>query len=346
MTRLHIEEQITATEATGDCDSKIQGVVIGTEHLEVITQASGSCGVAGRSKTHQIIASQPETEKDDAILTSFVQAAVTTLSIHPSLLQPMDAPPLVTGDQIENYTITETIVQGWLYKKGTGGDWVGRRWWKPRWVTLALAENQHTIVPAPILLSHRAPGVPYPVNIIELTESTVIMAVEHGETTKKGAKHQPHTPPKDEWNRHCFRIVHAQHQDNESTPKTTTRIFTAPVEERNEWVFATNNTLLGYVRRLSKARSDAAKQEAARQSFRAPQNNKDAWRWGYERSILVDGVEGEQWDQKQQWPRQHWTNSGRSRMRSPSPVRERACMGRPPTSPQSIRSVRSMDSLP
>ena len=49
------------------------------------------------------------------------------------------APPLATGDQLQDYTITETIVQGWLYKKGTGDDWAGQRWWKPRWVTLAVS---------------------------------------------------------------------------------------------------------------------------------------------------------------------------------------------------------------
>ena len=51
----------------------------------------------------------------------------------------MSAPPLVQGDKVQHYTITETIVQGWLYKKGSGNDIWGRRWWKPRWVTLAVS---------------------------------------------------------------------------------------------------------------------------------------------------------------------------------------------------------------
>ena len=49
------------------------------------------------------------------------------------------APPLVQGDKVQHYTITETIVQGWLYKKGSGNDIWGRTWWKPRWVTLAVS---------------------------------------------------------------------------------------------------------------------------------------------------------------------------------------------------------------
>lgn len=49
------------------------------------------------------------------------------------------APPLVRGDKIQHYTITETIVHGWLYKKGSGNDIWGKTWWKPRWVTLAVS---------------------------------------------------------------------------------------------------------------------------------------------------------------------------------------------------------------
>ena len=51
----------------------------------------------------------------------------------------MAAPPLVRGDKIQHYTITETIVHGWLYKKGSGNDIWGKTWWKPRWVTLAVS---------------------------------------------------------------------------------------------------------------------------------------------------------------------------------------------------------------
>ena len=51
----------------------------------------------------------------------------------------MFAPPLVRGDKIQHYTITETIVHGWLYKKGSGNDIWGKTWWKPRWVTLAVS---------------------------------------------------------------------------------------------------------------------------------------------------------------------------------------------------------------
>mmetsp|Transcript_22785 Transcript_22785/g.48963 ORF Transcript_22785/g.48963 Transcript_22785/m.48963 type:complete len:166 (+) Transcript_22785:248-745(+) len=146
------------------------------------------------------------------------------------------------------------------------------------------------------------------------------MAIErtHEETNPGGKveKHLLGNPSKDEWNRHCIQIVHTQHQDNETTPKTTTRIFTAPIVERNEWVFAMNNTLLGYEKRLGKARSDAAKLE-----YRAATLAKKARWFEFEGSTS---------------PRQPRTEDGRSRMRSPSPVR--SITGLSPTSPRSVKS--------
>jgi len=84
-----------------------------------------------------------------------MQAAVTTLTMQPTLMQAMAAPPLVTGDELQDFTITETIVQGWLYKKGTGGDFSGRRWWKPRWVTLAVSSFELHIMCAKIFSRHQ-----------------------------------------------------------------------------------------------------------------------------------------------------------------------------------------------
>mmetsp|Transcript_15391 Transcript_15391/g.32563 ORF Transcript_15391/g.32563 Transcript_15391/m.32563 type:complete len:561 (+) Transcript_15391:412-2094(+) len=327
----------------------------------------------------------PETgEAEYTTLTSLVQAAVTTLKLQPSSLgitQAMAAPPLTAGDQLKDYTITETIVQGWLYKKGTGGDWAGRRWWKPRWVTLALANNPSSIVPTPILLSHRAPGVPYPVSIVELTDSTVIMAIDRTSndtsasssgSNSKEANERPGTPTKEEWNRHCFQIVHTKQQHQETkknqgtSSKHTTRIFTAPLVERNEWVFAMNNALLSYEKRLSKARSDAAKHEywtvANHHHFQVKKARMSGARVmpslldeektsclgsnGCGSSNGVGNVRLQQREQPQQQkqqphlpPRQPWTsNVGRSRMRSPSPVRVRGSMGLPPTSPRRVRS--------
>ncbi len=46
------------------------------------------------------------------------------------------------GNGSAEYTVTKTIVQGWLHKKGTGNDFLGMRWWKPRWVTLAVSPRR------------------------------------------------------------------------------------------------------------------------------------------------------------------------------------------------------------
>lgn len=300
---------------------------------------------------------QPTTEKngkndeemhrvEDEPGTGALTSLWTSLTMTP---QPMAAPPLTTGDQVQDYTITEAIVQGWLYKKGTGGDWAGRRWWKPRWVTLALAQTPNSIVPAPCLISHRAPGVPYPASVTELTATTVIMAIERTHSNnkinaKKGDKRRPKTPNK-EWNRHCFQIVHTHHRDNETTPKTTTRIFTAPVVERNEWVFAMNNALMGYEKRLSKARSDAAKVE-----YNEAQHTKKARRSGFDGlklcGELTESEQMQNHEEKAPSRNPSWTvndNSGRGRsihgaerMRSlsPAPRVPKALMGLPPTSPR------------
>jgi len=157
----------------------------------------------------------------------------------------MSAPPLVQGDKVQHYTITETIVQGWLYKKGSGNDIWGRRWWKPRWVTLALAVHTGQTVPMPLIISHHAPGVPFPAHVMELNQSTVIMAIER---TTNTSKVDADGEDIEEWNRHCFQIV------NSGNPNET-RIFTAPLQERNEWAFVINKELYSMEERLKKARA-------------------------------------------------------------------------------------------
>mmetsp|Transcript_26600 Transcript_26600/g.43202 ORF Transcript_26600/g.43202 Transcript_26600/m.43202 type:complete len:472 (+) Transcript_26600:137-1552(+) len=195
----------------------------------------------------------------------------------------MAAPPLVQGDKIQHYTVTETIVQGWLYKKGSGNDIWGRRWWKPRWVTLALAVHTGQAVPMPLIISHHAPGVPFPAHVMELNESTVIMAIERTTTTQ--------TPTKDadgedieEWNRHCFQIVNSRTNE--------TRIFTAPLQERNEWAFVINEELYAMEERLKR---DRAKKEIGRYT-KAQREERKARRLGMD--VLLNEVKKEEDEQR------------------------------------------------
>lgn len=40
------------------------------------------------------------------------------------------------------FVITKHVVQGWIFKKGTGMDWIGSRAWKARWAVLSVRENR------------------------------------------------------------------------------------------------------------------------------------------------------------------------------------------------------------
>lgn len=269
----------------------------------------------------------------------------------------MAAPPLVPGDTVRNslgqFTIDTTIVQGWLHKKGTGGDFWGGRWWKPRWVTLALASansaNNNSIsssggggglVPIPILLTHRAPGVPYPVTIIPLNDATVVMAVDRtnggDERRSSGGKSvgdgggASDGGGEEEWNRHCFQIVHtkASTSNNNATTATVdpTRIFTAPLQERNEWAFAINKTLMDYEKRLVTARRTEANA------------HNSSHRRDLSAEFNIEATNGGRLSRSPIRP----ASSLKGRMRSPSPTRMGGG-GLPPTSPR--RLMRSLSPL-
>lgn len=357
--------------------SSIRGVLIGRERLDALCRAEGRRGADGEGagdvaacpccrrfvpldergdiaggdcrealrRGHDrgqpcgageaLASSSPEAPPASPRLTlaARVGAAVTNLAA---------APPLVPGDRVGDVVVTATLVQGWLYKKGTGDDWAGRRWWKPRWVTLALAENATTVVPTPILISHRAPGVPYPASVVELTESTVIMAVER--TTRggeSGGAGGPRRPDEDaaaweEWNRHCFQVVPV----GRACPGAAARTFTAPAAERNEWVHA-NAALLEHERRRGRARGAAAGREGRARGGVVEKRARRREGVGLARHCGDAAAE-----EQAGWP---WTSGGRGggRMPSPSPVRAGAALGLPPTSPRRTRSPgrASTDSL-
>ena len=211
--------------------------------------------------------------------------------------------------------------------------------------TIQLAESTHTIIPAPILISHRAPGVPYPASIVELTEYTVIMAVERkhiNSTTSNSSSTET-----SEWNRHCFQIVHTR-----ATTDMPTRIFTAPIQDRNEWVFAINNALLDHEKRLSKVRSDAAKNECIEFAKQTKKRKPRRTVVGCHDASLLD-CELEEEERQTPWTTNISRDSGGGRMRSPSPIRTNtSSLGLPPTNPRRMRSpspirmARSLDIAP
>jgi hypothetical protein len=154
------------------------------------------------------------------------------------------------------YTVRKILVEGWLHKKGTGSDWMGSRGWKPRWARLASAHVDGCHVDVPILLvswfrSSSSPSTGaskvgtighffsstvsiltfIPCYIIAIVlDSTVVLSVNAANTTK--------------WNHARFEIRNASTQSNATIP--VARIFSAPVEMRNAWVYAISLALLNY----------------------------------------------------------------------------------------------------
>ena len=114
-------------------------------------------------------------------------------------------------------------------------------------IFLQLATHPGQPVPMPLIISHHAPGVPFPAHVMELTESTVIMAIERTTKTKVDADGEDI----EEWNRHCFQIVN---NSSSSSSTNEARMFTAPLQERNEWAFVINKELYSMEERLKKAR--------------------------------------------------------------------------------------------
>ena len=168
-------------------------------------------------------------------------------------------------------------------------------------------------------------------------------------TGSNKSKHNHEHTETPEWNRHCFQIVHTK-----ATADMSTRIFTAPIQHRNEWVFAINNALLDHEKRLSKVRSDAAKNECIELAKQTKKRKPRRPVVGCEDASLLDC---ELEEEERQTP---WTtnislivDSGGRRMRSPSPIRtNNSSLGLPPTNPRRMRSpspirmARSLDIAP
>ena len=127
-----------ANNKTSSCDSEIKGInalAMGlASSFAAVSFYRGENGDADhREESHEMVcgALSTSTTESTAMSSASVASAVA-----------IAAPPLLAGDKVRQgleFTIKETIVQGWLHKKGTGNDIFGSRWWKPRWVTLAVS---------------------------------------------------------------------------------------------------------------------------------------------------------------------------------------------------------------
>eukprot|EP00550_Attheya_septentrionalis_P011535 CAMPEP_0198301214 /NCGR_PEP_ID=MMETSP1449-20131203/50774_1 /TAXON_ID=420275 /ORGANISM="Attheya septentrionalis, Strain CCMP2084" /LENGTH=277 /DNA_ID=CAMNT_0044003231 /DNA_START=85 /DNA_END=919 /DNA_ORIENTATION=+ len=151
------------------------------------------------------------------------------------------APGLLSADA--QYDISQDIVSGWVYKKGTGKDWIGSRAWKPRWARLVLAKIAGYEVDVPLLLIYWFSSTPKPSTVIILN-STVVLPVDRYKNTNENSE-----PPEIKWNTFCFDVIHAR----EGSVENVTRTFSAPQEERDQWVSAISRALFDFEKRRKNA---------------------------------------------------------------------------------------------
>lgn len=137
------------------------------------------------------------------------------------------------------YQIKRVVVEGLLYKKGTGSDWLGSRGWKARWTHLALGrvEGYGDFTEVPLLCIARFSSSTSLSTVIVL-DSTVAMVSDV-------PWHKKHP--------YRFEIRQASTQQNTSLP--VTRIFSAPSRNaRGAWVYAMSDALLTYEKEKAKLR--------------------------------------------------------------------------------------------
>lgn len=135
--------------------------------------------------------------------------------------------------------MSQVLHEGWLQKKGTGGDLLGRDSWKNRYAFLVLATNAdlNQEIEVPLLLIYRNTSVTMPSNIIPL-DSAVVMT--RGEQLQQQGQ-----------NKTVFDIVQARQSKYIpcSDTKQTRRSFTAPGDETKDWVETINSVLIEFEKR-------------------------------------------------------------------------------------------------
>jgi hypothetical protein len=128
------------------------------------------------------------------------------------------------------YRLTRCLVEGILYKKGSGKDWFFSRGFKARWTSLALGRVEGYDMEVPLLCVSWYPKSISASTVIVL-DSTVVLAVD--------------LPDKTKWSCHRFEIRHASTKANDSLPMT--RTFMAPDRKaRDAWMYAISQALLYY----------------------------------------------------------------------------------------------------
>ena len=108
--------------------------------------------------------------------------------------------------------IRKILVQGWIFKKGSGIDFICNRGWKPRWAILALTTSRDFQYEVPALLTYWNRSSGEPSTYLPLTNAIVMDGI------KKNSDYYSHR----------FTVIPNGRQ---------TRHFSAPQRQRDEWVY-------------------------------------------------------------------------------------------------------------
>ena len=152
------------------------------------------------------------------------------------------------------FHVTCLLKEGALYKRGSGGDILGREGWKHRHACLVLAKNEEISksIDVPILLIYRNNSATMPSNIIPL-DSAVVMATQSDVEITESSTNMAN-----------FDIVQAKKSlffSDSDTPEiyrststvVASRSFAASKDEADAWVDKINTTLLQFEKRKAQA---------------------------------------------------------------------------------------------
>lgn len=141
--------------------------------------------------------------------------------------------------------IINILREGWLHKKGSGGDLLGRQDWKKRYAYLTLVSNsRHPETEFPVFLVYRNDATSTPSTIIPLDSAVVLTTGELIEMNSDTESHRENV---------TFEIVQAKASKltgaTEGKKNVARRSFAAPKEETNAWAEAINLALIQFEKR-------------------------------------------------------------------------------------------------
>ena len=146
-------------------------------------------------------------------------------------------------DILLEYTVTKTIMETWLYKKGSGRDVFGSTHWKPRWCQLVLATVPNVQTPVPLLLVSWHFSLPKPSTII-LLKNKIAIAV-NATTTCAGigiGMHSSTAVEEEEKLPYRFDIVQCHTTENKTQSRTWTFAL-KDLNDRDAWVYELNEAI-------------------------------------------------------------------------------------------------------